>query len=872
MSDNREKMAVAKDLRLLTLYKQHYRDKYNSGHLDSMYSCWGYYDGMTLERINGKKSELFTKKSDSPISELWYQDAEEAEKLNGTYGVQNIGLFRYAKQPEDIEQGCAFWQENSKMPYLTAGFLQLKDDIDHTLFGRKLEKKYSCSKETSIYTYRTLTYCTFDNADLVILIQGNSIKTLEHIAYEIQNESEVLYLHCISGASEKYISKTDETDCHAGDSIAALSCCWNGTDCNIDEKLAEIVISIASAGSDTILQWLKYQLKILFPNEKIIYSKATGHVSTIIHIESPTVRQLLLMIRRDGLSSHQNVLYENGVYNIETSIIVDIHSLEITPTEPPEKSAPPNPGWCEQMITKYIGAFKEAKLKNDESLYSYYQALLQTLNVLGQYEKFSQAKKIFYELFPSFRLFFKQLDFAFSQIEQKNEQEQLDEIKDSMCQYLEAVNSVMYHTTHTDQMFLMIPGYCGTTYSIPVKLNLFYSRLCSQVIEILNDAGWQYEVLLAPAIEAKPVTSMIGFGLGHGDRLITVRASQRLLYMPRDFMIILTHEIAHYVGDTIRLRELRLQMLIRTLASIIRYAICDNPAQYIPNGSLCTVLYNTNAMHIEQHIIKRMHEHLDKKCGNDGYHASDISDALKNVYRAVLAEENQGVHKLIYSCDIRLMTALKKNHKDIRKEMEALRDYQELCDLNRKQLLASENIMTRMIDELITIYREVFSDAAALAILGFDTVYFQEAFDISEGRKDAYKDEARFLIRENILNSLRQTDSRAEPALLSDPEITPLMCSTDLGENKIYPRAEVILEYLYSYDSTQLYLKLYAEECYNQILKRMNSPIKEDYLRDIREIFQMFTGNINCNGQQIYDRIMEQVNAYIKIVKQIPAD
>lgn len=55
MSDNREKMAVAKDLRLLTLYKQHYRDKYNSGHLDSMYSCWGYYDGMTLERINGKK-------------------------------------------------------------------------------------------------------------------------------------------------------------------------------------------------------------------------------------------------------------------------------------------------------------------------------------------------------------------------------------------------------------------------------------------------------------------------------------------------------------------------------------------------------------------------------------------------------------------------------------------------------------------------------------------------------------------------------------------------------------------------------------------------------------------------------------------------
>ena len=68
-------------------------------------------------------------------------------------------------------------------------------------------------------------------------------------------------------------------------------------------------------------------------------------------------------------------------------------------------------------------------------------------------------------------MFLEQLDDALEKVEQNKKSnnaesgKMMEKIKESVCQYLESVNSVMYHTTHTDQMFLMIPGYSGTTFA-----------------------------------------------------------------------------------------------------------------------------------------------------------------------------------------------------------------------------------------------------------------------------------------------------------------------------------------------------------------------------------------------------------------------
>lgn len=859
-----------KDILMLTLYKQHYRDEYGKdSSLKCDYSCWGYYDGMSLKKIEGQKSGLFEKQSDSPISDLWYQDAEETGEMNGRYGVQNIGLFRYGQDNESRERGDRFWEENGHMPYMMVGFLQMKppngnDTYDHYEFCSNLEIRYDDDPDMqTTKRCQVLFYDTFDNADLVVLIHGNSIWELEETAEKIQDTSAVVYMHCISGVREEYIS----ADVNIMDNY------WNGIICNVKEKLDEIMINVASAGG-TAIEKLEKKIGEIFDSAKIEYARATGHANITFYISGARVSDLLQMIREGGIASHQGDLYGDGIYNIETRVIVEKNPVGKPDGEWQVNEGSGDPGWCGKMITWCRQKFREAKGLNDESLYSYYQSLIQTLNILGQYENFGQARKIFYELYPSFQLFFKQLEKALEALqdikEEGDREKALDGIKESMCQYLEAVNAVMYHTTHTDQMFLMIPGYSGGTYSIPVKLNLFYSWFCDQVVNILNDDEYEYQTLLAPAIEAKPVTSVIGFGLGPGDRLILVRASQRLLYMPRDLMIILAHEIGHYSGSTIRCREYRAEMLIHTLASIIQYAVCDTPGNYISDPDMVEALYKKNIYYIEGNIEKELKEDLEENCRDKGYHASDIADRLKAACRAVLANENEGIYKQIYYLDKRMTALMKRDPDKSHENIEELRNYQDMCNANRKQLLVSKNILDAMIDELLTIYREVFSDIAAREILGFSVKDFREAFDISEGHKTERTKEARYLMREMILMELNTKNPEDKTGLEGDSKQGG---SGGDGEENDSDRMEMILKSLYSFTSTQDDLKKYAEKCCEQIKERWQQDDVGENVKTLCNMFKMFTTKKNDNGQNItgkdiYNEILENIVNYMNRVEE----
>lgn len=59
-----------RDVRLLTLYKQHYLDKYNEDSvLKADYSCIGYYDGMNIRKVEPNQNGLLLRKeTNTPLS------------------------------------------------------------------------------------------------------------------------------------------------------------------------------------------------------------------------------------------------------------------------------------------------------------------------------------------------------------------------------------------------------------------------------------------------------------------------------------------------------------------------------------------------------------------------------------------------------------------------------------------------------------------------------------------------------------------------------------------------------------------------------------------------------------------------------------
>lgn len=832
-----------RDIRMLVLYKQHYQDQYNQPLTACQYSCWGYYDGMSVKKVEPVESRLFQKKSASPISELWYYTMENAGDLSGAYGEQNIGLFRCVSQEDDIL--CRrFWDEHEKMPYFAIAFLQLHEKGDYNRVREELEQIYQ--KESGPVIYRLLAYCSFDNADLVVLVQGNSVDNIERIFREIEQKDTVAYLHPVMGVSENYLKeKIPES--------------WNGIDCHGNEEIAEIRISVVTSGALEIIHWIKKQLSEYFSNkvDEISFSHASGHENLVIRIQNTEVNMLLRMLMENEFATHQNVLYENGIYNIETSVYMEKNLFsEINGYDLPKKRKPGPDGWCKRMIGKYQKDFTSWMSEGNESMYSYYQALLHTLNTLGQYEKFQLADSMFYQLYPSFQMFLQQFDIAVDRMKENGKSEKaMETIKDSLCKYLESVNSVMYHTTHTDQIFLMIPGYSGTTFSIPSKLSLLYCWLCGKIINILNDSGrYKYQCLLTPVMESKPGTDLISFGLGHGDRLIRVKLSQRSLYMPRDLMIILTHEVAHYVGDQVRHRKFRLSEIIRVLAVLITEGIL--PKDYNGDRQIKEDFALSNRKEMQRYIVSALEKRMEATCRASGYHASDIDEELKIGCREVLANEGCALQNIIYKVPEQVLERMDNNPADRIRYIRSLQRLQESCDRNRKSLLMSGE-MDKIISELIRSSREVFSDVAALAILEFDLQGFQEASDVSEGVVDEEKSDERQSARQAVIWSiLSKKPGNQEHDSASQRK----------NQNQSIDKPKSLYYNLYAYDCTKELLERYAEKCYEELKKRVQEKDKE--VQSVREIFHMFTGKSKATCSEIFEKIYARIDEYIGKVSE----
>ena len=163
--------------------------------------------------------------------------------------------------------------------------------------------------------------------------------------------------------------------------------------------------SIVTSGNKNILGELKTVLDRsneiwgLQGYDKASYSYIFGHENICITLYDTNVKSLMALLVPGGFATHQNGVYGRGVYNIETSFVVkenewkDIKGLELKEPDQEEKE-----GICRFLLSKYRARLKEVE-KEDESLYSYYQALMQTVNTLDQYENFEMSKNIFWLLF-----------------------------------------------------------------------------------------------------------------------------------------------------------------------------------------------------------------------------------------------------------------------------------------------------------------------------------------------------------------------------------------------------------------------------------------------------------------------------------------
>lgn len=853
------------DIRLLTLYKQHYLDRYENA-LPSHISCIGYYDGLDLEKIDDKKSAI----SVAPITNLWYATGKKVEGLPGGYSNQNIGLIRCGFPDEQNKYAEQYWEIEKRLPFFSVAFLKLEKweqykeislMIENELFKRKID----LSKETCI----ALSYTTFDNSDMVLLLKGNDFVKLEEVLNGIEDLDGVKYLHSILGIEDDYLKS-----CKKSGKVLAE---WQETQCFVDKEIKRIEINLAASGVKNVISDVKSELEKWNQDpwgikgfENITYSYVTGHGNINLMLKETDVRSLVTLLVPGGFSTHQNPVYQCGVYNIETDIFIkehqlsDVKSIKFSAVE----EQAPTLKWCKKMIAKYTKYFSNEFIKADEGLYSCYQALFQTLNALEQYEEFALSKDIFDIIFPSFRMFDGKIEKALEQMKTEKETDSLELLKEAMQQYLECVNSVVYHTIHTEQVYLMIPGYSGTSFSIPIKLKLFYAWYVYKIGELLNDNKKKFSCIIAPIIETRPRTSLIGSDLHNNEKIIHICLSQRTLFQPKYLMIILAHEMGHYIGKDIRLRKERLDGILKIMAYYITEAIF--PEEYMED-LLSVGQFNTFSKmkefltqklqgEIQNILIKKR----DEKFTDESYYIRDIWEPLMSWSADLFMEEGLGkeISEIIHSIPSNVLSEIEKDKENYVENMRCIARIQKNLDRNRKRA-SYTGIMPHILKDLITVYQEVFSDIVAVTILKCEREDYINAFCVSEGKHvidDQGISSMEHEIRQKIMDMVVFGYTGYDEPEQDDKEQEFLQEDGGMSEeDRLYIG-------LTQFEWVEKSLKDYACACRKKIEERLEDAERSKLVKKIRDVYNLL-GESGSECECIFETMSNCIAEYRRMVE-----
>ena len=832
-----------RDIRILTLFKQHYMQTYDVS-LDSEYSCWGSTDGMDVDVLS----------EDLPrsIPGIWEAIGRKQDEVNGGWSSQSIGLIRCSLNNVCDFIGDNYWNEKDDMPFFAVAFLKLYNKMNYRKVAEEIENQYndvSLSREKD-KKCNVISYTTFNNVDLILFLNSNNLNYMGECLQDIMHNQNIQYLYPIVSVSNKYLEF-----CRMNGGAMDF---WKGTRCFVDDPLEKITLTLQMSGNPHIVNYIKGMMEEqLNAFRDVKYSFGFSHDSLVIEIPNADVKTLLRFSLPTGIITHQNPLYGKEIYNIETSFVMRFCSvLDLESMYTDETQSVKRLSWCKNQLTNYRNKLKQIQKQGDNSLSCYYQAIVQSLNSLVQYEQYDLAREVFYLICPTFDMFTRLLTEAESKVE-KNYDLLNNGMKQTIQCFVDSVNSVMYHTLSSGQALFMIPGRGSISFTVPIKLILMYLWVIKQVAYILNDCGYEYQCILTTEMEARPVTTLLDFNMDDDNRLICVRTANRLLFWPRNLMIILAHEIGHYIGKDLRMRKLRAECVMRTLS----YALAEAIFPLIYNGDCLTrqqgELFRSIKRIIKKHLriraIKFLTDEIKYRGAIKEYYANQLETELQRLCQMFLRELNDEWADELPDVFEPIVVMAQKQEGDFREKLQYIyKVYGVLRDNIHYHM--STNTFQKVVWKVIKVYQESFSDIAAYAILNFSVREFEESFRVSEGiimESNPKTDEQ--VIREYVIRNVTQTNGDDY--------------SKEDEKNDDYKFGEMSLaDQIYNFVWCRLSLLNYAKICYKGMQRHIQKPDVASEVETLRKYYSIFQGE--QDGRDIYSDILCKADLYMQSIEQ----
>lgn len=700
--------------RLLKLYKQHYLKSYHEM-AKAEYSCWGYFDCMEVDLVkNRNRRGLLMNNKNIDMAALWYASAGATEKLTGHYGQQSIGLFRCEPVGESGVTDEEFWREENKGIILIACMMQMADPEKIRESMVQIEQMVSAREDGNI---QGITYRTFDNFDLILFLKGNCYVKMSELVDCVGKRQDIVYKYSVCGVAQNYLDCVKQRS-----EIEKIE--YNGKRLDNDE-IAEVWLEIVSNG--------KVNLRDITMDFKdgTEYAKVLGYVNNMICIQNTNMHDIVWMFRAgEGGITHENKEYGNGIYNISTVVLPEWEKIEISDGMVSTSGQKEINGWCTKKITD-LGRYQE-KLDDsrNEVLYSNWLALIRVLNVLSQYENSMFSKDIFRIIFPSIRVICYEFEDILKNYDVENFMKQGYDRVLVIEKYISEVDGIIQHLIHTSQTFLTVPGYSGSLYDIPTKMLLFYMSYAHKMMENFDDSDTKFSCFICPLLNSKPEVQEIEMR-EENEILLDIRLAQRHMYMPRAFIVILTHEIFHYIGKGSRLRRERATHLIKMCVYTLAHILLWGKESSVTDDEGIKLPIKEKERELQDFLIKTIPDAFNER-NRDGdekaYGSAMLLKLMADSCCAALYDSKYGLDEVLRRIQMQDWQGME----DIKEAFSRWAKFLDGVEKNLERELTKDTI-EEIVDRFIYSFQEIYADISSIICLDLELKYYFEAILVSEG-------------------------------------------------------------------------------------------------------------------------------------------
>lgn len=504
------------------------------------YCMFGHYDGMTV----GEPFEL--------------KDLAKLEKLFEICASHDIKQQDYFTQimfgfHSDREKESAFWNDEKAFLYISLlqvadeNICECKEKLESEAFVKeKLKKIGVVGAEQEI---KTLVYYSLDNNDLILAIKCQHAKLGENMiaslnqnmgnnAFKIRNSYSILGIRA--------------EDIEAGGKLSEEN-----------EKIDLLELKIVEKSYNSIgMLYQKVKEQLDLKGAEVTRLAMLGTEDEIIHIRNAAWKDIAPFYRKEtGLLCNANE--EAGKYAsiVSTKIMLDI-SARGELEEVHEKKT--MKFFCDVLADKIKILYETAV---DDSSRTEQKNLMQIVNALWRFEYSYRTNEAFadYNFFTLYGSIYMLLELL---------KEAKDTYDKSYYEFMMCVKLRTQNFIKPDRVYACVNDFNIRYYDVPAKLITFYSAYVFYFKRALNtNEQLKYEFLILPgATDTTRVTELFPMA-SETDRLMMINMPEKQIYHLKLVLIILGHEIAHYVGRDVRMREERKEQIIKISGRAISEAM-----------------------------------------------------------------------------------------------------------------------------------------------------------------------------------------------------------------------------------------------------------------------------------------------------------